>query len=168
MHYARWMRHGDPLAEVREHDPAAKQAWIDAAISSATDECLVWPWGASRYGIRRRNGRNESVHVLVCEAVSGPKPDGKEVAHSCGLARCANPRHLRWATPTENHADKVGHGTNLAGDQHPNAKLTWYAVHWIRSLHATGDYSQKQLGRMFGLTGSTIGGIVNHKSWVAS
>lgn len=171
-HYGRWKRHGNPLADVREQDPSAKQAWIEAASVSATDECIDWPWGNTGgirggYGFIRRNGRNRLVHVLVGEIVLGPKPDGMEAAHSCGRRVCANPRHLRWATPKENQGDRIEHGTNLMGDQHPGAKLTWYAVHWIRSLYATGDYSYEELSEMFGVAGSTIGKIIRRERWAA-
>lgn len=57
-------------------------------------------------------GRNAGVHILVAEAFLGPRPAGMQVAHTDGNA--LNPRldNLRYATPSENEADKRRHGTN--------------------------------------------------------
>jgi hypothetical protein len=166
-HYDRWRRHGNPLAVVREVNPTAKRAWINSASRSTTDGCIDWPWGQHNggYGHVAWNGSTRPVHTIVCETAHGPRPIGMEAAHSCGRPICANPAHLRWATPKENSNDKIAHGTDLRGERSPHAELTWYAVHWIRSLYATGDYLQRELGEMFGVTHNHISDIVNHKRW---
>lgn len=78
-----------------------------------TDECVLWPHtvNSKGYGQIGVNGKSTSVHVLACEQAHGPRPEGKQAAHSCGVKRCINQRHLRWATQSENEADKVVHGT---------------------------------------------------------
>lgn len=56
------------------------------------------------------------VHRLVCEAFHGPCPSsGHEVAHRDGNAHNNAASNLRWATRVENEADKLAHGTSLAG-----------------------------------------------------
>lgn len=56
------------------------------------------------------------VHRLVCAAFHGEPPSpAHEVAHSDGNAHNNNQNNLRWATRRENEADKIIHGTNLAG-----------------------------------------------------
>lgn len=51
------------------------------------------------------------------------------------------------------------------GSKNSNAKLNEQKVFEIRKLYATGDYSQKQLGDLFGVSRSNIGFIVNRNWW---
>jgi hypothetical protein len=41
--YARWLRHGSPLAGYRPS--GAAQAWLSAHVDHAGDKCLIWPFG---------------------------------------------------------------------------------------------------------------------------
>ena len=52
------------------------------------------------------------------------------------------------------------------GSHNPNSKLNWDKVHEIRNLHSLGRYSQRELGRMFGIVGTQIHLIVHNRSWV--
>jgi hypothetical protein len=49
---------------------------------------------------------------------------------------------------------------------HGNTKLTEADVAEIRALWATGNFTQEEIGRKFGTTGSNICNIVNRKVWV--
>jgi hypothetical protein len=166
-HYSRWYKNGSPATLLQEHNPAAKHEWVAAVSRSTTDECIDWPWATSHgYGhLRSSDGRYPRVHVLVCEIAHGPKLAGKEVAHSCGRRCCCNPRHLRWATPKENHADKATHNTILSADRSPNAKLNWDAVHLIRLRYGRESCSQAALAQMFGVSRSTVGKVLAGKTW---
>jgi hypothetical protein len=168
-HHRRWVRTGHPLG--LEGVRTFRLAWIAAAVTSATDDCIVCPWaGAGRYAMfyEHEHGAMNGVHQIVCEQTHGPCPDGLECCHSCGNTYCANPRHLRWDTHTANMGDRKSHGTDNAGERSGQAKLNWYAVHWIRSYWATGDYTQTELGRMFALSPGQVNRIVNNKRWVAN
>jgi hypothetical protein len=56
------------------------------------------------------------VHRLVCLAFHGQPPTPQhEVAHNDGNPLNNDQGNLRWATRVENEADKVVHGTSLAG-----------------------------------------------------
>ncbi len=140
--------------------------WLAAALDSETDDCIIWPWSTDESGYGRiwTDGRNRNIHALVCIQAHGPCPDGLEAAHSCGRPSCANPRHLRWATRMENARDRVRHQTTTRGELNHHAKLTWYAVHCIRSLHAAG-HSPKDLAASFGVAPSTMGQILRRESW---
>ena len=95
-------------------------------VAAAGDECLHWPFSRlpAGYGIvgGRAVGR-QYAHSLACTWAHGPRPEGKQAAHSCGKASCFNPKHLRWATVTENHADKVLHGTSGRGVSRPSKQV---------------------------------------------
>lgn len=83
------------------------------------DECIIWPFATNEpkpgllYGQVIFEGRVTSANNAVCCIAYGPAPSPEhEAAHSCGKSLCVNPGHVRWATPKENEADKVDHGTS--------------------------------------------------------
>lgn len=74
--------------------------------------CLIWPFASSNagYGTFVREKKKFYVHRVMCEMVNGPAPGpGYQAAHSCnrGHEGCANPRHLRWKTRSENLLESV-------------------------------------------------------------
>ena len=104
------------------------------------------------------------VHFLVCEAFHGPRPAGYHVAHGDGDRSNNTPRNLRWATPQENEADKIRHGTALIGERHHQAKLTEVSVLEIRRRRDSGE----PLGTIatdFGVSKECISSITNRKTW---
>lgn len=52
------------------------------------------------------------------------------------------------------------------GDRNNGKKLSGDNVKKILELHATGEYTQKSLGVMFGVTQSNISLILRGKSWL--
>jgi HNH endonuclease len=139
--------------------------FIANALRSNSDECCLWPHGktGAGYGEMTLHGHRRLVHRFVCEVVHGSAPSQKhEVAHSCGVRACINPRHLRWDTRKGNHADKIIHGTAQRGDLNGSAKLTTAQVLQIR---AQPHKSVSGLAAEFGVDPSNIGHIRNRKSW---
>lgn len=58
------------------------------------------------------NGRQHSVHRLVCEAFNGPPPfPGALVRHLNDVKTDNRAENLAWGTMKENHADAVRNGT---------------------------------------------------------
>ena len=53
----------------------------------------------------------------------------------------------------------------MKGEANPNAILNWDKVSEIREMYVSGDYSQEQLGLLFGVKQVTISAIVRHKIW---
>lgn len=166
-HYRRWLRYGNPLAGTTM-EGAPQRFLEDVAIPFAENDCLIWPYskGNRGYGVVWYRGRMRLVHRIVCEAKSGPPPTPKhEVAHNCGKGHegCCNPRHLRWATSKENHADRVAHGTSGRGERSASAKLTTEQVRTIRQLCKTK--TQAEVARTFGVTPQAIHRVLRHKAW---
>jgi hypothetical protein len=96
----------------------------------------------------------------------GPRPfENAQIAHSCGKGHlgCINPRHLRWATPKENSADKLLHGTNIHGEDHYHAMLSESDIVTIR--HMATRVLQRDIAREFNICESTISKIIHRKSW---
>ena len=69
------------------------------------------------------NPKTVKVHVLVCCAWHGPRPNGKIVRHLDGNPQNNREDNLRWGTHLENSADAKVHGTWLHGTQVNHAKL---------------------------------------------
>lgn len=160
-HYDQWKRR----SVVRKRaTPGTRAAYIEAAITSSTDECLVW--ALARPGVYLKvntGGRQTSVSRIVCERVHGPpaSPD-LEACHSCHNPPCINPRHLRWGTGAENQADRVQDGTHGRGDRNPIAKLSAEQVRFIR---ANPDAPVKELATLCNVKPTTIYSVRSGKSW---
>lgn len=141
-HYHRQWRHGDPVAPMMRAPSGAHIAWLESMVEHEGDECRTWPFKARNpqgYGVTEHNGRmHNASHVMCLLAHGNPPTAGHEAAHSCGKGHegCVNPRHLRWATRSENHADKWLHGTAICGERSPAAKLTEGQVLAIRAADA--------------------------------
>lgn len=166
-HHRRKRVFGDTVTRLRPANGEAL-AFLDMAKLHTGDDCLYWPFNRQRngYAVAVVEGVTQRVHRVVCEAVHGPSPqDEMQVAHSCGRGRqgCVNPRHLRWATASENCADKVRHGTHNRGERHNLVKLSEDDVRAIRA--ARGKVYQRVLAQQYGVSRPTITMIQTGKTW---
>ena len=108
------------------------------------------------------------VHRLVLEAFVGPCPAGMETAHGDGNSSNNALSNLRWATPPNNHADKVQHGTDPKGERNGMARLTEDDVREIRRRYRRVSYHESnavELMREFGLTRSGLLDVVKRRKW---
>lgn len=132
-----------------------------------TDECILWPYATKgKYsGVGGDYG-----HRVVCEWLHGPG-EGREVRHGrvdgtpCLSTLCINPRHVQWGDRSGQVADQKRHGTNPAGERNPMAKLTPYAVLWMRSHYQAGNRTYKEIGEMFGVSTMTAFRAIKGESW---
>lgn len=164
-HYGRLRRHGDPLGGRTE--PGAPLAFLRAASIGSTDECILWPFGTAGggYGVLWVDGRNTYAHRHVLDLAGvAPADPSMEVAHAPGICHnpaCVNPRHLRWATRVENHADKLIDGTHRRGERNTGAKLTNATADAIRN----DPRGHTAVAREKGVSPSTIGRIRRMQSY---
>lgn len=166
LHYQRVRKFGDPH-EVRR-TPSPAQDWLRAHVTHAGDDCLIWPFatGADGYGRahRPKRGSLTTASHLMCELAHGPRPSRiHEAAHSCGNGNkgCVNPRHVYWATPTENQRDRIEHGTSNRGTQQGASRLTDDDVRAIRAATC----SQADLAMRYGVDQSHINKIIHRRAW---
>lgn len=165
-HYRRFMKYGDPLA-TPERTPGATLQFIHDAVASETNDCIEWPFSKMRggYGHLLHEGRYRPAHRLVCEIVHGaPSVSTMQAAHSCNNTSCVNPRHLRWASPLENIADKAAHGTLLYGEAAPQTFLSEREVKAMLRL-VRGGVKQREVAKAFGVTPQRVNEIVLGKAW---
>jgi hypothetical protein len=132
------------------------------------DECLIWPFSKNMHGYGQvyYEGRNQTVHRIVCEKVHGtPVAPRNNAAHSCGNGEqgCVTKGHLSWKTPKGNAEDTVAHGKSLRGDRNPWVKITEDDVLEIYSLRGTA--LQREIARRYGVTNSLVSKIHCGKAW---
>lgn len=164
-HWRRWRRHGDPLAGRVAHG-SAQRFFEDVVVHCTSGDCLPWPFAVRPNGYGQhhdRSGNTTLVHRMACESRHGPPPTADhDAAHSCGNRVCCNPSHLRWATRTENHADKIRHGTTNRGERSGTSILSEDDVRAIRALRGV---SQRIIAARFGVSQQTISDILVGRRW---
>jgi hypothetical protein len=111
----------------------------------------------SMYGVVKRF----TVHKLVAAAFIGPRPPRMEVCHLDGNRANPAAANLRYDTRSNNHADKVGHGTHRRGERHPLARLTARDVEEIRK----DTRPQHIIGAQYGVRQGQISRIKSGTRW---
>jgi hypothetical protein len=161
-----------------------------AAQTAVSDDHWIWQGrpNDTGYGRISLNGRLISTHMAAWIAVAGPIPKGMCVCHTCDIRLCLRndeigtyevggvlrPRreHLWLGTRAENLLDMrlKGRDANARvlrrrGEAHPHALLNDRKVRAIRLLWQTGEWTQHELGDVFGVTHHTIYRVVTGQSW---
>lgn len=111
MHYQRWQRHGDPMAETIPRFGSLAESWAANTSSGAdADGCLVWGGGktSAGYGLVTARGEQIYAHRYSWERVNGPIAAGFLVDHTCHQPSCVNVAHLRLASRAENGQNRSG------------------------------------------------------------
>ena len=108
--------------------------------------------------------KQESVHRLVLSAFYGPCPEGLEACHNDGDRTNSAACNLRWGTRSDNHGDKVKHGTWQGGENNGNSKLDWTKVREIRETRKTGK-TYKAIAKMFGIGKTTARRVCTNARW---
>lgn len=156
--------------------------------------CILKPTRSGSYvGLtlyRDREPHYMHVHRIVCTAFHGiPVRSKNHAAHKDGDGTNNHRDNLRWATPSENEADKVAHGRSrlgkptqtrperlargpthgrytmpertARGERTATSKLTVDKVVKIRK----DSRSRKQIAADYGITVTMVGYIVRGISW---
>jgi hypothetical protein len=103
------------------------------------------------------------AHSLVLESFVGPRPSGHQAAHGDGDRSNNRLSNLRWATVSDNLADKLDHGTHQLGEQNPIAVLSEVDVLSIRQRYRHGLGAT--LAREYGVDPGTVYAVVKQKNW---
>jgi len=82
--------------------------------------CWIWKGHKNKngYGSIKAFGKMVSVHRLSYELHKGPIKDGMEILHSCDVALCINPDHLRQGTHAENMTEAAKRNRMPSGEDH--------------------------------------------------
>lgn len=165
-HYLRLRRHGDIHHKTRASD-GEPQAWLRQHINHEGEGCLTWPFAKGRDGRGRlQKDVSPQAHRAMCILAHGEPPSPiHEAAHSCGKGHdaCVHPKHLRWAMPVDNAADRKIHGTECRGENKPTSKLRQVDV--VKIMGLRGQMTQREIGAMFGVDSETVGSIHRQETW---
>lgn len=99
------------------------------------------------------------VHQLVAAAFLGPLPFGQEVRHKNDVRTDNRDTNLEYRTHLQNCQDAV------TRNRLHMQKLTVRDVLQIRELYETGEYTQKEIGNLFGVLQPIISAIVCRTKW---
>jgi hypothetical protein len=178
-HYRRFRLYGDALAGPPIALPLslAERFWRDTEKS---DGCWLWRGAINHngYGLTSIRGRGLLAHRASWLLHFGSIPTGMFVCHHCDNPPCVRPDHLFLGTAEANNRDKARKGRSPRGDHNgarrmnerlphgersPHAKLSSAQVDEIRTRYATGEISQSQLGRTYGVSQGHIWRILHHR-----
>jgi predicted XRE-type DNA-binding protein len=113
------------------------------------------------------NGKHtmHRIHHLVADAFLPEKcTTDRVVRHLNDVPSDNRACNLARGTYQDNAIDDVRNG-GRTGSANGNAKLTEDIVREIRRLYATGEFSQRELARRFGVSQSVISRIVGRQIW---
>lgn len=171
VHYQRWLKYGDA-----EHPGVMdRRSWEERfeARVLKTESCWLWTGPVHSFGygvVASKDCGHKSIgaHRASYLHFIGDIPDGMCVCHVCDNPRCVRPEHLFLGTNKANIADMVAKRRNTRGESHPKAKLTERQVREIRSSYTpklVGGWTIPALAEKYGLSTSTVGGILRRKIW---
>lgn len=105
------------------------------------------------------------AHRLIWQFLRGDIPPGLEMNHLNGIKHDNRIENLELVTRQENHAHAIRIGLiNNRGQNNPSAILTDSEVEEIRSLMATGRYTQNEIATIYEVDQSNISLIMSGKS----
>ncbi len=105
-----------------------------------------------------------NVCVLVLTAFVGPCPTGQEARHGNGNRTDDRIDNLSWGTRKQNAEDRVLHGTQVRGEQHPGAKLTNDLARLTLELRDQG-WRYREIAERLGVSITLIGNICRGQAW---
>ena len=110
-------------------------------------------------------GKSHLIHRLVALAFLSNVFGKRTINHIDGNKTNNHADNLEWNTHSENNQHAYDAGLKQKGSKHGQAKLSENQVLEIRRLYKTGNYTYKDLSKMFGVSQTPISFIVNRKTW---
>lgn len=107
----------------RKRHSTVDRFWARVQKNPGPDACWLFTGAKCCPGghiyFAREDGSRVSAHRFSYQLHRGAIPKGKVVMHTCDVARCVNPAHLRVGTQKENVHDAIQKG-RFAAWTHPN------------------------------------------------
>ena len=147
------------LGNVRSWRPSG------ASKEKRTSPASIKPWVSNGYKMVtlsvKQNKKHFSVHSLVAESFIGIKPDKNVVCHKDDDKTNNAADNLYYGTYSQNGKDAVNNKKLKSGQDHPLAKLSNADVDTIRHLVVSLSMTHKAVADIFGISKSTVSGIIN-------
>lgn len=113
-----------------------------------------------------RRHTSAAVHRIVA-AHFCPNPEGlPEVNHKDGIKLHNWSENLEWVTRPENLCHSYDIGLRKNGENsHLCTKLDEHKVRAIRRLYEIGQESQQSIAKVFGISQTMVGKVINKRKW---
>jgi hypothetical protein len=123
----------------------------------------------------RKNGEltTTRIHKMVALAFLPLADSSLQLNHKDGNKSNNTAENLEWVTARQN----VRHYLNVLGgaiannfkeqqgEKNHQAKLTDSQAVTIRALYSTGEYSHREIAKMYGVSKPTVGRIIRRQTW---
>ena len=145
------------------------QARFDAKLDK-TGSCWEWQGATYQNGygqVRLRTKLRLAHRVAAVQAglivdIDSPM----EIDHVCQNKKCCNPAHLQAMTKTQHRRKTHACGEIVqTGASSNSAKLTDDKVLEIHQKYSTGNFSQRKLAEMYGVSQGTICPLLSGETW---
>lgn len=164
--------------------PTAKERFWAKVDKSG--ECWIWTgardskqygrfsMGASHHPDGTRRNSMVAAHRFSYEEENGPIPEGPGfhgfcVLHRCDNPSCVRPAHLFLGTNKDNVHDMDAKGRRVnaqqKGEKHANAILTEAQVLELAAKYETGQFTQRELAKEYGVCNATVNHIFKGRLW---
>ena len=134
-----------------------------ALVNAGCYKCISHKANTVGYTRIHLNGRIQLLHRYLYQQVHGELNSNQWVLHRCNNRFCVNVEHLYVGDPFDNMLDR-------SKDCRGNTRLTKEDVVIIRKLQPIWVGTQRELGKMFNVSESTISEVLNPNnrrwSWV--
>ena len=107
------------------------------------------------------------VHRLVLLTFLGSCPEGHEANHKDGNTANNKLDNLEYVTKSQNqlHSIRVLKNHHSLGENNPQNRLTTEQVKEIRELYSKTKRNSPELGKVYGVSSTTIRSIANRLTW---
>jgi hypothetical protein len=126
-------------------------------------------YGRIAFGGNHKNTQTHRLSYILHHPLSIDLWEHREicVCHRCDNRKCVNPEHLFLGSHADNMKDrnKKGRCYDNRGEKNNLAKVNEEKVREIRVRFANGGITKSQLAQEYGVHKSTIGYIINRKTW---
>jgi len=131
-----------------------------------TESCWLWTGHCNydNYGEFCFNSKTVGAHRYSYILHNGEIAKGLVVRHTCDNPPCVNPNHLFIGTHQDNMNDMVERNRQAKGVKNGRSKLSEDDVREIRIFREFG-FTQRELGKMYGVSHILIGFIVRKETW---
>lgn len=100
-----------------------------------------------------------AVHILVCTAFHGPRPEGMVASHVNGDKLDNHSSNLKWETQSKNLSRRPEHGTDDMGVNNSRAILDEDDLRFI--FLNSGEMTHAQIARRVGCSRLTVTKVLN-------
>lgn len=131
------------------------------------NECWEWIGAHTQkgYGVfAPSKWTQHRAHRFAFSLYTGRAPKAM-VLHTCDNPGCVNPLHLQDGDHGENMRQMAERRRAAREDRHHKAKLTTFEVLAMNVLYRSGDYTTRDLEKMFPVSQPTIAAIVRGDLW---